>query len=109
MRITITDDTFKSIIESLKRNDDDELVRILEDAKEAFDKSATPKKKLALKKANEVRANEVMKKMRVAIKLLKKNNEKINASTIANIADVHYNTANKYLKIMKKGKTERLN
>lgn len=100
MRLTITDDEYKDISNYLKKKDKNNLLKILEDAKDIYEKSITVKKLEAPKKANQAKVENSIAKVENAINLLRMEDKKINANTVAKTAKIDYKTASKYLKLL---------
>ena len=99
MRLTINDEDFENILNSL---DDEKAKKKLIEAKEKWEKSITDKLKKSTKTANEVKVKRSKEKVENAIKILKMENKKINPNTIAKTANISYPTAKKYLEELKK-------
>ncbi|MFA6191812.1 MAG: hypothetical protein WC665_05605 [Sulfurimonas sp.] len=100
MRLTLTDNEYTEVKEALEQDNHLELVKMLERKKEEFEGSITDKKRGATVVANQSRIKASKEKVQNAINILRMEGKKINASTVAKMAEINYNTATKYLKEM---------
>ncbi|MEA1956007.1 MAG: hypothetical protein U9N02_05895 [Campylobacterota bacterium] len=100
MRLTLTDNEFNLLLNTLQKHNEDDLVKILLSKKIKYDKSITPLKRNATKKAT--LAKEKMSKIKIsnAVNLMRLMNSKINVNSVAKESGLAYNTVKKYKNLL---------
>ena len=100
MRITIDEDTFNKILSWFQQEDD--IFQELVLAREKYEQSNTDNKKDAMNRARKTKEVDAHKKVANAINLAKLQGLAITPGIIAELADVHYYTARKYIELENK-------
>ena len=102
MKLFIEDETYLKLVKLLEKTNNCEILSEFEKAKERFEKSKTPKLTAAAAKASAAKVKNSKTKVQEAVNTLKEENLNITGYSIAKISGLHYNTANKYYKELKK-------
>lgn len=107
MRFTFTEEDSKKISLALLKTykeKDHTYIKLKQQIEDNFNRDITKKTK-SVTKATRVRSQKAKEKVENAINLLRLEDKKINANAIATLANIHYSTASKYLKILNNQKS----
>ena len=96
MRITLSDNEFQSLINSLENHQELELISMLMDKKDKYQKTITPLKRNATKKAIKAKEKMAKDKLNSTVNLMRLMNEKININSVSKESGLAYNTVKKY-------------
>jgi len=96
MRITLSDEEFQSIITTLEKHNETTLVSMLLDKKVKYQKTITPLKRNATKKAIKAKERVAKEKLNSSVNLMRLMNVKINTNTVSKESGLAYNTVKKY-------------
>jgi hypothetical protein len=100
MRLTITDNEFNTLLETLKKHSEYEIVQMLEKKQQEYAKSITPLKRSATKKATLAKEKMSKRKISNAVNLMRLMNSKINVNSVAKESGLAYNTVKKYKNLL---------
>jgi len=96
MRLTLTETEFQTLVKSLEKNSEVELVDMLLEKKEKYQKTITPLKRNATKKAIRTKEKIAKEKLNSTVNLMRLMNETININSVAKESGLAYNTVKKY-------------
>ena len=96
MRITVSDEEFIILVNTLEKYNEIDLVNMLIDKKVKYQKTITPLKRNATKKAIKTKEKVAKQKLNSTVNLMRLMNEKINVNTVSKESGLAYNTVKKY-------------
>ena len=96
MRITLSENEFQKIINTLDEYDEADLINMLLEKKVNYQKTITPLKRNATKKAIKVKEKLAKEKLNASVNLMRLMNAKININTVSKESGLAYNTVKKY-------------
>ena len=96
MRLTISNEEYKRLIDTLNKHNEDDLISMLVEKKEKYDKTITPLKRNATKKAIKAKEKLAKDKLISSVNLMRLMNTKININTVSKESGLAYNTVKKY-------------
>ncbi len=96
MRITLSDNEFQTLINSLENHQELDLISMLMDKKDKYQKTITPLKRNATKKAIKAKEKMAKEKLNSTVNLMRLMNEKININSVSKESGLAYNTVKKY-------------
>ncbi len=99
MRLTLSEKEFHLLITTLEIYSENDLISMLLEKKEKYQKTITPLKRNATKKAIRTKEKMAKEKLNATVNLMRLMNEKINVNSVAKESGLAYNTVKKYKKL----------
>ena len=96
MRITLSENEFQLIINTLDKHNETDVINMLLEKKVNYQKTITPLKRNATKKAIKAKEKLAKEKLNASVNLMRLMNVKININTISKESGLAYNTVKKY-------------
>ena len=96
MRLTLTNNEFDLLLKTLQNHNEEKLIEILLKEKVKYEKSITPLKRKATKKATLAKEKMSKRKISNAVNLMRLMDTKININSVAKESGLAYNTVKKY-------------
>jgi len=96
MRLTLSENEFQLLITALENHNETNLIDMLVDKKARYQKTITPLKRNATKKAIKAKEKLAKEKLNSTVNLMRLMNETININSVSKESGLAYNTVKKY-------------